>query len=60
LYLSSTDKGYFIHVIGKNGEPKENMVVTVTLAHSTIRDNLTFTLQTDKSGKVKLGNLDNI
>jgi hypothetical protein len=31
--LRNTSKGYEIDVLGKNGEPKPNMVINLTLNH---------------------------
>ena len=60
LYLKSTDKGYEVYLLGKNGEPKANIQVNISLTQRHSRKNITHTLMTDAEGRVKLGHLPDI
>eukprot|EP00331_Platyophrya_macrostoma_P031109 CAMPEP_0176438502 /NCGR_PEP_ID=MMETSP0127-20121128/19324_1 /TAXON_ID=938130 /ORGANISM="Platyophrya macrostoma, Strain WH" /LENGTH=1497 /DNA_ID=CAMNT_0017822469 /DNA_START=43 /DNA_END=4532 /DNA_ORIENTATION=+ len=60
LYLKETDKGYEVYLLGKNGEPKANIQMNLTLTHRHTRKAINQTLLTDEEGKVKLGLLEDI
>jgi len=62
MYLRYVNGGYEINVLGKNGEPKPGMELSINLEHEYIKNlyNKNFVLETDKNGKVQLGNLENV
>lgn len=45
--------------MGKNGEPKPNLEVDLTLGSQIIRNNYTLTLKSNNNGVINLGNLSN-
>ncbi|KAI9498263.1 hypothetical protein BDB00DRAFT_801811 [Zychaea mexicana] len=60
-YLRADADGYFIQVLGKNGEPQRNTDVHLEMTHTL----LSFTpveqkLRTNDKGTVRLGKLDNV
>ncbi len=58
LHLVRTDKGYFVELLGKTGEPKTSRPVQVLMKHRDFRDPVHVVLKSDKSGRVSLGPLD--
>ena len=60
MYLRYTSKGYEIAVLGKNGETKSGMEVSVELTHRFWNKTIYETLETDKGGRVYLKDLTNI
>ena len=60
LFLAYTSNGYEISVLGKNGEPKTQITANLTLNHKKTTSPINCQLQTDKSGKIQLGSLDDI
>lgn len=59
IYLKNSFDGYRVYVLGKNGEPKAKMNLTVYLTHKHINQQLTETLATESDGSVFLGKLPN-
>ena len=60
LYLRYSENGYEVYLLGKNGEPKPNIVLAVKLTNKYIKSNIQAQLQTDADGKVILGELNDI
>ncbi|MFT7486902.1 MAG: hypothetical protein ACI9F9_002759, partial [Candidatus Paceibacteria bacterium] len=52
--------GFFVDVLGKNGEPQVGRVVEFQLTHRGFRDTYNVHLQTDDSGRIRLGALDGV
>ena len=59
-FLRQDEKGYYLEVLGRNGEPQKNLTVNLRLVHALIYDSLHFTLQTNEQGTVFLGKLKDI
>ena len=63
IYLRKEEGSYYLYLLGKNGEPKKNVNLTIKLIHLKMRQNamrsdgVTVNITTDKNGKVKLGHL---
>jgi hypothetical protein len=55
----SNESGYFVQIIGKNGEPKENIEVVFNLTHKFLVQLFSSKLSTNSEGKIILGKLDN-
>jgi len=53
----SKENGYEIFVLGKNGEPKEGLQMNLNFNSKNIDNELTTSLETDKEGKISLGQL---
>ena len=60
LLLGRDDGAYQVHVLGKNGEPKADRPVQITLKHRYFTREIHETLQTDAEGIVHLGELPGI
>jgi len=60
IYLKPSQDGYYIYVLGKNGEPKSKIRVNVNLQPKFYHDSIYETLETDEDGKITLGKLENI
>ncbi len=58
--LARTAEGYVLDVRGKEGEPKGDRVVQLTLQHRLFTDAVHVTLKTDANGRVHLGFLPGI
>jgi hypothetical protein len=58
--LGRSAGGWFLDVLGKNGEPKVRRAVTLELEHRDFTDRLTVILATDERGRVDLGPLEGI
>ena len=60
LYLKYSNEGYEIYVLGKNGEPKSNVILNVELCHRFLKSQINVQLQSNAEGRVLLGELRNI
>jgi len=60
LHLLRSSDGYFVELLGKTGEPKASRPVQVILKHRDFRDPVHVVLKSDKSGRVTLGQLEDI
>ena len=58
--LGRTDQGYVLDVLGKNGEPRAEEAVTVSLRHRDFVDRFDVNLKTDGAGRIELGELEGI
>ncbi|MFH0946250.1 MAG: hypothetical protein V2A76_13705, partial [Planctomycetota bacterium] len=58
--LGLTDAGYVLDVLGKNGEPKQDVAVDLMLTHRHYTDPIHVTLKTDAKGRIALGPLEGI
>lgn len=58
--LGKDDKGWFVDVLGKNGEPKMGHSVTLGLRHVGFTTPMQVSLETDRFGRVRLGALPGI
>ena len=58
--LGRTDRGYVLDVLGKNGEPKPDHPLNLSLRLRDYTDDLTVSLQTDAKGRVELGELPGV
>ncbi len=60
LHLSQTSEGVVLFLLGKNGEPRAERPVEVTLQHRHFRDPVHASLKTDQEGRIELGMLGDI
>lgn len=60
LHYSSTSDGHILYVLGKNGEPRTDRPVQITLNHKDFRDAVHASLKTDPNGRIELGMLKDI
>jgi hypothetical protein len=61
IYLRKEKSDYYVYIFGKNGEPKSNIPVSVSMQHTKFAQmRADSNLVTDKEGKIKLGHLKNI
>jgi hypothetical protein len=60
LHLGWSDDGYFLDVLGKNGEPLVDHPVVVEIKHLCFKRVKPHSLKTDQSGRITLGNLPEI
>ena len=60
LFLSRADKGYFLEILGKNGEPVPDSPVQMECRHRFFRDSVHTVLQSDAKGRIHLGDLKDI
>ena len=60
LFLKYSEAGYEIYALGKNGEPKHNIVINVELTNKFLKSKIKAEMQTDNEGKIFLGELKNI
>ncbi|HEY3325008.1 MAG TPA: hypothetical protein VGP72_31430 [Planctomycetota bacterium] len=60
LLMSRTDAGYTLQLLGKTGEPRPDRPVNVMLQHRNFREQVHVALQTDATGRVQLGALNEI
>jgi hypothetical protein len=58
--LGRDDAGYFVDYLGKNGEPLAGRALALRFAHEDFADPFDVSLQTDSSGRARLGELDAI
>ena len=59
-FLRAKDGKYVLLFLGKNGEPQKRIRARVYLNHAHFKNNVHFTLDSDKKGKIQLGSLNNI
>lgn len=60
LYLTWTNHGYLLALLGKSGEPRAGRAIALTLTHWASDRTIDVTLATDATGAVELGPLDGI
>jgi hypothetical protein len=60
IHLSRVAGAYRIYVLGKNGEPKADTPVNLEFKHRYFKRTVHQTLQTDDTGMIDLGKLDDI
>ena len=60
LYLRYSQTGYELNVLGRNGEPKQGIVVSLSLQNRYLTQQISKSLQTDVRGVIYLGYLDEI
>ncbi len=60
LFFSRDAGDYCLDLLGRNGEPKPGRPVTVELKHRDFKETVHVSLQTDDSGRVRLGPLEDI
>ncbi len=60
LHLARTGQGWVLHVLGKSGEARAGVPVTLTLRHRHTTFGKSFTLQTDARGRVELGSPEDL
>lgn len=58
--LGRDDQGWFVDMLGKNGEPYADYVMRLTFSHRDYRDDFDVTLMTDAAGRIRLGALGGI
>lgn len=56
-YLKNTASGYYILLLGKNGEPKKDIKMKFTLQHKYLEKAFEFELDTGEKGQISLGKL---
>ena len=56
----TSDNGYELYLLGKNGEPKPGVDVNINFTIKYVNSEKTVTLTTNADGKVILGHLPNI
>lgn len=59
-HLARAENGYFIDLLGKNGEPLSDRQVVVEFHHDLFSNHLPLALRTDARGRISLGELDRI
>jgi len=59
-YLKYTENGYDLYILGKTGEPRKNVPVSLKFEHSLYKKDFNAQLQTDEQGRVQLGKLPQI
>jgi hypothetical protein len=59
-YLRKVGNNYVICVLGKNGEPKQDMALSLTFNHKQLQQPITHSLQTNGNGEVILGKLSDV
>ncbi|KAG0171387.1 hypothetical protein DFQ28_001072 [Apophysomyces sp. BC1034] len=59
-YLRATEDGYILCILGKNGEPRKNHTVQLTLKHTMVAESIELKMQTDDHGVIHLGKLENV
>ncbi|HEX7900588.1 MAG TPA: hypothetical protein VF950_22680 [Planctomycetota bacterium] len=60
LHLARAEKGYVINALGKTGEARAAVPVTLSLRHREFSFERSWTLQTDARGRVELGALEGV
>ena len=60
VHLARVGEHYALDVLGKNGEPKPDRAVSMTVKHRDFKSARTFSLKTDAAGRVHLGTLADI
>jgi len=60
LYLRYAKNGYEVLVLGKNGEPKQNLTINFSFQNKYLTQKIHQTLQTDPQGRIHLGKLEEV
>jgi len=60
LHFIRAPEGYFLRLLGKNGDPKSDRPVNLELKHRDFVNPVNVSLQTDTEGRVALGTLNDI
>lgn len=60
LFLRRAAEGFFLAVLGKNGEAVAGRAVSMSLKHALFRDPVAVNLRTDAQGRIALGRLPGI
>ena len=60
LYLRYAKNGYEVLVLGKNGEPKQNLTINFAFQNRYLTQKIRQTLQTDAQGRIHLGKLEEV
>lgn len=60
LFLRRTSDGWHLEELGRNGEPRPNRRIQLSLVHPDFTDPVNVTLRTDEKGAVRLGALAGI
>jgi hypothetical protein len=60
FYLNKRKGEYILYVLGKNGEPKVDEIVSISFNHNYIKNKIIENLQTNENGQINLGKLENI
>lgn len=60
LFLSRVDGKYVVQLLGRSGEPGAGQNLNVTIRRPNFKNPRSFTLKTDNSGRVALGELDGV
>lgn len=60
FFLSRAPDGYVLRVLGRNGEPRADFPLTVSLRHRSFREPVRCTLQSDAKGRIALGALADV
>ncbi|CAO3598460.1 unnamed protein product [Absidia cylindrospora] len=58
--LRASTSGYFVCVLGKNGEPHKRQVLDLSFKHIFTHKDIQVTMETDDNGHISLGGLDQI
>lgn len=58
--LGHNSKGYYVDLLGKDGEPKPDLAVQLVMRHRDYVDAVPVTLKTDDKGRIELGALPGI
>ncbi len=59
-HLVKSSDGYFLEILGKNGEPFADLSVPLVFKHLDFRKTRNHTLKTDEKGRIELGLLPNL
>jgi hypothetical protein len=59
-HLARTESGYFLELLGKNGEPLIDRQVVFSFHHKRFKNDVPLALRTDARGRVALGSLEQI
>ncbi|HZE96631.1 MAG TPA: hypothetical protein VE981_06380 [Planctomycetota bacterium] len=60
LHLARTEQGYVLYVLGKTGEARPDLPVSLSISHRHFAFQTSHELQTDAQGRVELGTLDDV
>src|SRR4030095_3454072 len=59
-HLARAESGYFLELLGKNGEPLIDRQVVITFHHKRFNHEIPLPLRTDARGRIALGELNQI
>ena len=60
LHLGRNGSEQVVFALGKNGEPRADLAISLTIRHRDFTDRIETTLQTDEAGRIELGDLSGI